>query len=163
MLKSIVTLLILISTLSGNSTIAYGQQKKLFSVGGPELQTMVVTHSDFETFNQIQQQSTDTEGNVLTYQGISLHDVLVRAGIPSGNDLNSQKLMSYLTIRAADGYEVLFSLPETDPVFTDQTILLILNEKEGMKWVNLVVPNDKRKSRWVKHIIGLEIGQAASE
>jgi DMSO/TMAO reductase YedYZ molybdopterin-dependent catalytic subunit len=65
-------------------------------------------------------------------------------------------------VRAADGYEVIFALPEIDPEFTAQTILLAyevdgkpLPKGEGP--FRLVVPNDKKHARWIREITTITV------
>ena len=63
---------------------------------------------------------------------------------------------------AADGYRVVFALPEMDPAFTDLTFLLAdrrdgqpLGEVEGK--LRIVVTNEKRNARWVRQVVALSI------
>ena len=72
---------------------------------------------------------------------------------------------SYLLVEAADGYRVVFALPELDPAFTDRVILLAdradghpLDNKEGP--FHIVVPGEKRMARWVRQVTSLKVVQA---
>ena len=63
----------------------------------------------------------------------------------------------YLLVEAADGYRVVFALPELDPAFTERMVLLAdhrdgqpLTTTEGP--LRLVVPDDKRHARWVRQV-----------
>jgi hypothetical protein len=71
----------------------------------------------------------------------------------------------YLVVEASDGYRAVFALPEIDPACTDRTILLVdrrdgkpLSAKEGP--LRIVVPGEKRHSRWVRQVIAFKIGRA---
>ena len=55
----------------------------------------------------------------------------------------------YLVVEAADGYRVVFALPELDPGYTDRTILLAdrrdgkpLSDREGP--LQVIVPGEKK-------------------
>jgi hypothetical protein len=68
-------------------------------------------------------------------------------------------------VEAADGYRVVFALPEFDSDFTDRKIYLVskrdgkpLSEKEGP--VRVVVSDEKHPARWVRQVTALKIKQA---
>jgi DMSO/TMAO reductase YedYZ molybdopterin-dependent catalytic subunit len=74
-----------------------------------------------------------------------------------GGELRNKNLAKYLLVKAADDYMVTFSLPEVDPEFTDQTVLLAVKADgkplaKGEGPFRLVVPGDKKQSRWVREI-----------
>lgn len=65
-------------------------------------------------------------------------------------------------MKAADGYRAVFALPELDPAFTDKQIVLaflkngkLLDDKEGPYCI--VIPDEKRKARWVRRVTTLKI------
>ncbi|APW61071.1 molybdopterin-dependent oxidoreductase [Paludisphaera borealis] len=98
------------------------------------------------------------------YEGVALHDVLQKAVLPAGKDLRGKAVSLYLIVEAADGYQALFALPELDPAYTDRTILLAdrrdgqpLTAREGP--YQIIVPGEKRHSRWVRQVVGLRIGK----
>jgi DMSO/TMAO reductase YedYZ molybdopterin-dependent catalytic subunit len=104
----------------------------------------------------------DKEGKEHTYEGTLLSAVLERAGVSFGKELRGKNLVKYILIKARDGYEVVFSLPEVDPEFTDQSILIAtrvdgktLPPGEGL--FRLVVPNDKKHARWVRNVSAVRI------
>jgi hypothetical protein len=68
-------------------------------------------------------------------------------------------------VKETDAYRVVFALPELDPAFTDQMILLAdrrddkpLPSNEG-PW-RIVVPNEKRQGRWVRQVVAITIKRA---
>jgi hypothetical protein len=76
--------------------------------------------------------------------------------------LRGKKLATYLVVEAADGYRVVFALPELDPAYTDKVVLLAdrrdgqpLSEKEGK--LRIVVPDEKRQTRWARQVISLTV------
>lgn len=100
----------------------------------------------------------------VTYEGVTLAEVLQKAGAPQGKQLRGKALASYVLVTAHDGYRVIFALPELDPDFTgtSQQIILAdtaegkpLPEKQGP--VRIVVPQEKRGTRWVRMVESIEV------
>jgi hypothetical protein len=79
-----------------------------------------------------------------------------------GEAIRGKALAVYLLIEAADGYQVVFTLPELDPAFTDLTFLLA-DRRDGQKMgeyegqLRIVVPHEKRHARWVRRVVALSI------
>ncbi len=99
-----------------------------------------------------------------TYEGVTLTEILRKAGAPLGKLLRGKALASYVVVTAHDGYRVVFALPELDPDFTDasQQIILAdivdgrpLTEKQGP--VRIVVPLEKKGARWVRMVESIEV------
>ena len=63
-------------------------------------------------------------GMETVYEGVWLHEVLKRAGVPQGNELRGKALSTYVLAQAQDGYQAVFSLGELDPAFIDNEMLL---------------------------------------
>jgi DMSO/TMAO reductase YedYZ molybdopterin-dependent catalytic subunit len=98
------------------------------------------------------------------YEGVWLHEVLKKAGVPLGGDLRGKALTSYVLAEAQDGYQVVFSLVELDPTFIDNEVLLAdsangqpLSGAQGR--FRLVAPKEKHGSRSVHLLTKLEVVQ----
>jgi DMSO/TMAO reductase YedYZ molybdopterin-dependent catalytic subunit len=107
---------------------------------------------------------TTSNGMETVYEGVWLHEVLKKAGVPQGGDLRGKALTTYLLAEAQDGYQVVFSLAELDPAFIDSEILLAdtANGKPlfgAQGRFRLVVPKDKRGARSVRMLTKLEVVQ----
>jgi glucose/arabinose dehydrogenase len=107
----------------------------------------------------------DPKGKAATYGGVLLADVLGLAGVKFGKELRGPLLANYLLVEAADGYRVVFALPEVDPAYTDNVILLAdrrngepLDAKEGP--YRLVVPHERMHARWVRQVTRLVVQRA---
>jgi len=92
--------------------------------------------------------------------------VLVAAKVTLGKGLKGPLLANCLLVEAADGYRVVFSLPEIDPALTDKVVILAdrkdgkpLDDKEGP--FRLIVPHDKLAMRWVKQVTRASVRSAA--
>ena len=107
---------------------------------------------------------TMNNGMETVYEGVWLHEVLKRAGVPQGSELRGKALASYVLAEAQDGYQVVFSLAELDPAFIDNEILLAdtANGKPlfgAQGRFRLVVPKDKPGARSVRMLTKLEVVQ----
>ena len=106
-----------------------------------------------------------TNGGVETvYEGVRLHEILKKAGVPLGSELRGKALTTYVLAEAQDGYQVVFSLGELDPSFIDNEILLAdtANGKPlfgAQGRFRLVVPKDKAGARSVRMLVKLEVVQ----
>jgi hypothetical protein len=67
---------------------------------------------------------SDDQGMKAVYAGTPVAELLKRAGAPLGTELRGPHMKLYVVVKAADGYEAVFALPEFDPDFTDRVILL---------------------------------------
>jgi len=93
------------------------------------------------------------------YEGVSLGDLARKLGAPAGEAIRGAKLSIVVVVKAADGYQAVFALPELDPLFTKKVVLLAdrrdggaLSGKEGP--YRLVVPDE---ARWVRQVISIEL------
>jgi hypothetical protein len=108
----------------------------------------------------------DRRANPATYEGVALGDVLRSAGVTLGKELRGPRLANCLLVEAGDGYRVVFALPEVDPDMTSKVVLLAdrrdgkpLNAEEGP--YRVVVPDEKRNTRWVKQVSRISVRAAA--
>lgn len=104
-------------------------------------------------------------GVTARFEGVALRDVLVRAGFTFGDSLRGAMLSKLLLVSAADGYRVVFALPELDAGFRDRMVLLAdrrdgkpLSAQEGP--YRLVVPDEQRPARWVRQLSRIELRSA---
>ena len=107
---------------------------------------------------------TTSSGMETVYEGVWLHEVLKKAGVPQGGELRGKALASYLIAEAQDGYQVVFSLAELDPAFIDNEILLAdtANGKPlfgATGRFRLVVPKDKPGARSIRMLTKIEVVQ----
>jgi hypothetical protein len=101
------------------------------------------------------------DGSMAAYEGVSLYDVLKKAGVPFGGELRGKALSNYVLAKASDGYQVIFTPGEIDPSFGNQTIL-IADHRDGVALsgnqgsLRLVAPNDHEGARSVRMLETLE-------
>lgn len=132
------------------------------TVEGEVLKPLRLSLKDLNTFAPVEIKASDKDGAKHTFKGVRLFDILDSAGVAVGKQLRGENLAKYVLIKAQEGYEVIFALPEIDPEFTSQIILLAyevdgkaLPEGEGP--FRMVVPNDKKHARWIRKITTIKI------
>jgi Oxidoreductase molybdopterin binding domain len=137
----------------------------LVRVEGDALSSLRLTHSDLLKLPRQAVQARAHDGKDARYEGVAVFEILKKAGLPHGKDLRGKAVALYLVVEAADGYRAVFALPELDPDFSDRVILLAdrrdgqaLSAKDGP--LQIIVPGEKRHSRWVRQVIVLRIGRA---
>ncbi len=118
--------------------------------------------SDLEVMPRQTVEAADHQGGKARYSGVPLFHILQRAGVPFGDQMRGKVLSQYVLITAADGYRVVFALPELDPRATDDPVLLCdrkddnaLDQFEGP--LRIILPKEKRHARWIRQVIRIEI------
>jgi hypothetical protein len=66
----------------------------------------------------------DKDGSIHVYKGVSVQDILAKAGAPSGKELHGENMSKYLLAKCTDGYQVLFSLAELDASIADKNVIV---------------------------------------
>ena len=132
-------------------------------VTGAVKQALTLTADDLAKMPRSTARTTNN-GMETVYEGVRLHEVLKKAGVPLGSELRGKALASYVLAEAQDGYQVVFSLGELDPSFIDNEILLAdtANGKPlfgAQGRFRLVVPKDKPGARSVRLLTRLEVVQ----
>ena len=132
-------------------------------ISGAVKQELTLTADDLAKMPRATVRTTNN-GMETVYEGVWLHEVLKRAGVPQGSELRGKALAGYVLAEAQDGYQVLFSLAELDPSFIDNEILLAdtANGKPlfgAQGRFRLVVPKDKPGARSIRMLTRLEVVQ----
>jgi DMSO/TMAO reductase YedYZ molybdopterin-dependent catalytic subunit len=145
-------------------SLLHGQQAdSSIQVGGDVKQALTLTADDLAKMPRATVR-TMNNGMETIYEGVWLHEVLKKAGVPQGNELRGKAVSTYVLAQAQDGYQVVFSLGELDPAFVDNEILLAdtangkpLFAAQGR--FRLVVPKDKSGARSVRMLTKLDVVQ----
>jgi len=132
------------------------------TIEGEVVKPLKLSLTDLNGLKQTEVNATDHGDQQRRYKGVTLFDILNAAGVTLGSQLRGKNLLKYVEVRAADGYEVIFALPEIDPEFTTQTILLAYEVDgkplpKGDGPFRLVVPNDKKHARWIREITTITV------
>lgn len=97
------------------------------------------------------------DGMPTQFEGVLLKDALELAGVRFGDSLKGDRMSMFLLAESADGYRVVFALPELDPSFTDKVVLLAmlqdgieLSSREGP--FRIIIPDEKKQARSIKQL-----------
>ena len=153
----------LLLSLAAFALIAQGAsaQQTVLRVGGAVPQLLTLSEADFGSMRHQSLAVDDGDQNGV-YGGGALTDLLVRAGLRSGDGLESSDLAKFVIVSGAGGDRVTFSLAELDAGFTDR-IVLVADTKDGKVLAadaapyQLVVPGDKRRGRWVRRVMAIDV------
>lgn len=95
------------------------------------------------------------------FAGVSLWDLLQKAGLSEALTERKTRSSHYLVITGHDGYQVVIALGEIDPDFEGKVVLVAatrngqpLAPRDGLR---LVVPGDKHGGRAVSDIAHIEL------
>jgi DMSO/TMAO reductase YedYZ molybdopterin-dependent catalytic subunit len=102
------------------------------------------------------------ENKTEAYEGVSVEELLKRAGVPQGENLRGASLATYVLFEAEDGYRVVFSIAELDSGIIDSDVLVAdtmdgvpLPAKQGP--FRLIAPHEKRPARWVRMLKSITV------
>jgi hypothetical protein len=150
--------LLAVLALTLQAVCASGQQ---FTVQAENGKQTILTRADLEALPRVKI-TTGASAISTSFEGVTLKAVLERGGVGFGETMKGKRLASCLLAEAADGYRVVFALPEIDNAFTDKQFVLAfskngkpLDDKEGP--YRIVIPDEKRMARWVRQVTTLKI------
>lgn len=131
-------------------------------ISGEVLNPLSLTVADLTKMPQAKLKAKDRDHAEHEYSGVMVIEVLKAAGATVGAQLRGENLAKYVLVTAADNYQVLYALPELDPEFTDDVVLLAtavdgkpLQQGEGP--FRLVNPADKKHARWIREIKNIKV------
>jgi len=131
------------------------------TISGDIPQALTLTKDDLAKMPRTTVAWSD-RGPKLNYEGVRLYEILKRAGAPLDKQLSGKALASYVLAEARDGYQVVLSLAEVDPGFTENQIL-VADSADGQPLpanrgpLRLVVASDKEGARSVRMLERLTV------
>lgn len=156
-----ITLLVL-ALLLCSSLLGLAQNASSVSVSGEVLTPLILKKENLAAYKQLTHKIKDRDGKEHEYKGVALVEVLEKAGVTLGEKLSGENLTKIVLIRAGDGYEVVYSLPELDPEFSNNVVLLVA-EKDGGPLppgegaFRLIAPQDKKQARWIREVRSIKV------
>lgn len=159
-MKKVFTLFLLV--IFSYSCFAQSTGSGFITVDGEVTKPLKLTMKDLEKYPLREVTAKDREGREHVYRGTALFTILDSAGVTLRQNLRGKNLAKYVLITATDNYRVIYALPELDPDFTSNTVLLathvdgkLLPKGEGP--FRLVNPADKKPTRWIREIKSIKI------
>ncbi len=142
--------------------MALSSQAQTITISGEVTKPLTLQAADLKAMPHTSVTAKERDGNERAYSGIPLIDLLRQAGATVGSELRGANLTKFVLIKAADGYEVLFALPELDPEFATRTIVLADSVDgaplaQGVGPYRMVVPGEKKPTRWIRQVKSIEV------
>ncbi len=106
---------LLVLLLAITAVRAAAQGTRAITVTGAVKQTLTVTAADLARMPRATVTAKNGDIEVVC-EGVWLHGVLQRAGVPSGTELRGEALSTCVLAEATDGYQVVFSVADLDPL-----------------------------------------------
>ena len=131
-------------------------------VDGAVQHNLKLSFTDLARFPRHSLRATDELGKESLFEGVLVAEILKSAGVKFGKELRGKRLADYVLAETADGYRVVFALPEFDPSFK-QTLVLLADRRDGGPLgesngqLRLIIPFEKRYARWVRHLVALHV------
>ncbi len=144
------------------SVTTNAQTAATVKVTGEVTTPLTLTGADLHQYTQTTVTRKDRDGNDHTYIGVTLSDILQKAGATMGQQLKGENLTKYLLVEASDGYQVVFALAELDKSFTDRLIILAdtIDGKPlaaGDGPFRIIVQDDKKPARCMKQVTAMRV------
>jgi DMSO/TMAO reductase YedYZ molybdopterin-dependent catalytic subunit len=134
----------------------------VLSVNGEIEHALELTAADLAKLPRHNERVKDHNGTEATFAGVPLVEILRLAGAKLGDQLRGKEMTTYVLVKAADNYQVVFAVAELDPGFTDRVIFLAdrrdgqpLSASEGP--LRIIVPDEKQQARWVRQVTSLTV------
>lgn len=141
---------------------ASSQDNAFITIEGEVLKSLKLTRADLMKFKSSEVVSRDRDGKERKFKGVPLVTLLDSAGVTLSAKLRGENMAKYVSVKAADGYEVIFSLAELDTDFAGATVLVAYEANgsplaAGEGPFRLVVPGDKRQGRWIRELRSIKV------
>jgi DMSO/TMAO reductase YedYZ molybdopterin-dependent catalytic subunit len=139
-----------------------GQSGKPLQVTGDVRTPLTLTVGDLKAMPRTRVDVKDEGGRLLKYEGVLVGEILKKAGATLGTEMRGGAMATYVVANASDGYQVIFSLAELDPVLTGSEIIVAdtidgepLSAKQGP--LRIVAPKDTRPARSLRMLERLDV------
>ncbi len=132
------------------------------TVAGDVGTPLAITAADLEAMTRTKVEVKDEDGRTVTYEGVLVGEILKRAGATLGGDLRGNAMTTYVLASASDGYQVVFSLAELDPAFSNSRIIVAdtIDGKPLFAYqgpFRIVSPGDTRPARSIRMLQRLDV------
>jgi DMSO/TMAO reductase YedYZ molybdopterin-dependent catalytic subunit len=156
-------------SMQAQATPAAQAMQGTLSLTGEVTQELHLTGADLKALPRTSVTATDAhEKQTHVFEGVTLQELLKRAGVPTGEALRGKGLAMCVLAGATDGYHAVYSLGELDPSIGGEMVLVADTVDgqpipPGQGPLRLVVPSDKRPARWVRMLQSLTVVSVSAE
>ncbi|AXB58381.1 molybdopterin-binding protein [Flavobacterium fluviale] len=149
---SLIAFILFLTFFSQKITAQTTAKEAVVKIEGEVLRPLTIGISDFAKMKHVDASMKNREGVMQKYSGVPIFDLLQQAGVTVGKELKGENLTKYMLVRSSDGYELVFSLAELDPSFTNRVIILADSKDgkplaDGVGPFRLVVPDENKPAR----------------
>lgn len=143
-------------------TIPDGYAQTVLTISGEVTKPLALQAAELKSMPHTDVTANDHDGKAHRYSGIPVAELLKQAGATLGGALRGKNLSKCVLVKANDGYQAVFALPELDPEFTTRTVLLVDSADgqplpTGVGPYRIVVPDEKKMARWVREVTAIEV------
>jgi DMSO/TMAO reductase YedYZ molybdopterin-dependent catalytic subunit len=146
-------------------SIAYAQidsSHASITIEGEVTHPLTLHAADLAAMGRVDFRAKDHDQTEHVFSGVPLSEILQLAGVPMGPQLRGKNMAKYLVVKAVDGYQVVFALPELDSAFSQRVIFLADKEDgrplpAGKGPFRIVVPEEKKPARWIWQVSSLVV------
>lgn len=140
-------------------------EKSSLDVSGEVKNSLVLTLSALDTMKRVSVSVKDHAEKEHTYTGVELFAILKKAGVTLGEELRGKNLTKYILMEAGDGYQVVFSLAEADPTFSQKKFILATRKDNALLPANegpfrIIIDGEPRQSRSIRQVTHIKIKYA---
>jgi hypothetical protein len=121
-----------------------------------------ITATEMKALPRTSVEVTNEDGRTVKYEGVLVGELLKRAGATLDRELRGSAMTTYVLASARDGYQVVFSLAELDPAFSNSRVI-VADTVDGKPLfayqgpLRIVSPGDTRPARSIRMLERLEV------
>lgn len=153
-----------LSVLMITLTYTLNTQAQSIAISGEGITPITITKGMFADMKQAVIMAKAHDEKVHRYSGVTLANLLTKAGVILGDSAKKHTVTSYIIVTAADNYKAIYTLAEIDPLFASRSI--IVADREDRKALptedgpfQIIVPGEKKHGRWIRQVTGIEVVQ----
>jgi len=137
-------------------------QTNSVNITNADNKTTTFTLTDLQSFPQKTLNVAGEDGVMHNYTGVDLYALLSKAGVAFGKEVRKQTLNSYMLIKAADSYRVIYALAEIDSFFSSKRMLLAVSKDdkplpENFGPLQIIATGEKRHARLIRQVTDINI------
>jgi hypothetical protein len=118
--------------------------------------------ADLQSLPQTTLKVEGEDGMMHTYKGIDIITLLSKAGVAFGKEARRQTIISYMLIKAADKYSVVYALAEIDTFMSAKKMILAATKDGQPLPVNfaplqIITTGEKKHARLIRQVTEIYI------
>jgi hypothetical protein len=153
-----------LSVLMITLTLQLKAQVQSIAISGEGITPLTITKGMFADMKQVVVMAKAHDEKVHRYSGVTIADLLTKAGVMLGDSAKKHTVTSYIIVTAADNYKAIYTMAEIDPLFANRSIILADREDKKALPVQdgpfqIIVPGEKKHGRWIRQVTGIQVFQ----